>query len=35
MTDDIVVMNSLARHKVEGVREAIDHVGARIWHLPS
>ena len=31
---DIVVMDNLASHKVEGVREAIDHVGASVWYLP-
>ena len=31
---DIVVMDNLASHKVEGVREAIDDVGASVWYLP-
>ena len=31
---DIVVMDNLASHKVTGVREAIDSVGASIWYLP-
>ena len=31
---DIVVMDNLASHKVEGVREAIDSVGASVWYLP-
>ena len=31
---DIVVMDNLASHKVEGVREAIDRVGASVWYLP-
>ncbi len=31
---DIVVMDNLASHKVAGVREAIDDVGASVWHLP-
>ncbi len=31
---DIVVMDNLASHKVAGVREAIDRVGASVWYLP-
>lgn len=31
---DIVVMDNLASHKVTGVREAIDAVGASLWYLP-
>lgn len=31
---DIVVMDNLAAHKVAGVREAIEAVGARIAYLP-
>ena len=31
---DIVVMDNLASHKVTGVREAIDSVGASVWYLP-
>ncbi len=31
---DIVVMDNLASHKVAGVREAIDDVGASVWYLP-
>lgn len=31
---DIVVMDNLASHKVTGVQEAIDSVGASIWYLP-
>ena len=31
---DIVVMDNLSCHKVTGVREAIDSVGASIWYLP-
>lgn len=31
---DIVVMDNLASHKVAGVREAIDAVGASLWYLP-
>jgi len=31
---DIVVMDNLASHKVEGVREAIDQAGASVWYLP-
>ncbi len=33
-TGDIVVMDNLASHKVEGIREAIDNVGASVWYLP-
>ena len=31
---DIVVMDNLASHKVTGIREAIDEVGASVWYLP-
>ncbi len=31
---DVVVMDNLSSHKVEGVREAIRAVGASILHLP-
>jgi len=31
---DIVIMDNLASHKVSGVVEAIDAVGASIWYLP-
>lgn len=31
---DIVVMDNLASHKVTGVREAIEAVGANAWYLP-
>ena len=31
---DIVVMDNLASHKVEGVREAIEAAGATLWYLP-
>ena len=31
---DIVVMDNLSSHKVSGVAEAIDAVGASIWYLP-
>ena len=31
---DIVVMDNLASHKVAGVGEAIEGVGASIWYLP-
>ncbi len=31
---DIVVMDNLASHKVAGVREAIESVGATVWYLP-
>lgn len=32
--DDVVVMDNLATHKVAGVREAIEGVGARLEYLP-
>ena len=32
---DIVVMDNLAAHKVNGVAEAIDAVGADLWYLPA
>jgi transposase len=31
---DVVVMDNLSSHKVEGVREAIEAVGARLLYLP-
>jgi len=31
---DIVVMDNLSSHKVQGVREAIESVGARVAYLP-
>jgi transposase len=31
---DIVVMDNLSSHKVSGVREAIEGVGAQLWYLP-
>ncbi|MNL60944.1 hypothetical protein D3C87_1848020 [compost metagenome] len=31
---DVVVMDNLAAHKVAGVREAIEAVGARLIYLP-
>jgi transposase len=31
---DIVVMDNLAAHKVTGVVEAIEAVGATVWYLP-
>lgn len=31
---EIVVMDNLASHKVAGVREAIEEVGASVWYLP-
>ena len=31
---DVVVMDNLASHKVKGVREAIEAVGADVWYLP-
>ena len=32
---DIVVMDNLSSHKVRGVRETIEAVGAEVWYLPS
>lgn len=32
--NDVVVMDNLATHKVAGVREAIEEVGARLEYLP-
>lgn len=32
--DDVVIMDNLAAHKVAGVREAIEAVGARLIYLP-
>ncbi len=34
-TDDVVVMDNLPAHKVAGVREAIQAVGASVLYLPS
>lgn len=31
---DIVVMDNLASHKVAGVQEAVEAVGATVWYLP-
>lgn len=31
---DIVVMDNLSSHKVNGVREAIEARGAEVWYLP-
>lgn len=31
---DVVVMDNLSSHKVKGVREAIEAVGASVWYLP-
>lgn len=31
---DIVAMDNLSSHKVSGVREAIESVGAQLWYLP-
>lgn len=31
---DIVVMDNLASHKVAGIQEAIEAVGACVWYLP-
>ena len=31
---DIVVMDNLSSHKVKGIREAIEAVGAELWYLP-
>ena len=31
---DVLVLDNLPAHKVSGVREAIEAVGARIWYLP-
>ena len=31
---DVVVMDNLSSHKVKGVREAIQAVGAELWYLP-
>ena len=31
---DIVVMDNLSSHKVKGIREAIEAVGAVLWYLP-
>jgi transposase len=32
--DDLVIMDNLATHKVQGVREAIEAAGARLLYLP-
>jgi hypothetical protein len=31
---DVVAMDNLSSHKVSGVREAIESVGAQLWYLP-
>lgn len=31
---DIVVMDNLSAHKVAGVEEAVESVGAKVWYLP-
>ncbi len=31
---DVVIMDNLSTHKVQGVREAIEEVGARLMYLP-
>ena len=31
---DIVVMDNLSSHKVTGIAEMIESVGARVWYLP-
>ena len=31
---EIVIMDNLSSHKVKGVREAIESVGADLWYLP-
>jgi transposase len=31
---DIVVMDNLSSHKVKGIRDAIEAVGAELWYLP-
>jgi len=31
---DIVVMDNLASHHIEGVRDRIEAVGAQLWYLP-
>lgn len=33
-TGDIVILDNLNSHKVAGVREAIEAVGAEVWYLP-
>ena len=33
-SDDLVILDNLATHKVAGVREAIESVGARLQYLP-
>lgn len=33
-SDDVVIMDNLATHKVAGVREAIEGAGARLEYLP-
>jgi len=32
--DDLVILDNLATHKVQGVREAIEAAGARLLYLP-
>ncbi len=31
---DVVVMDNLAAHKIQGVRQAIESAGAELWYLP-
>jgi transposase len=31
---DVVILDNLATHKIQGVREVIDAVGARLQYLP-
>ena len=31
---DVVILDNLSSHKVAGVREAVEAVGAEIWYLP-
>jgi transposase len=31
---DVVILDNLATHKIRGVREALEAVGARLWYLP-
>lgn len=32
--DDVVIMDNLSFHKVDGIKEAIEQVGAHLWYLP-
>lgn len=34
LAGDIVVMDNLSSHKVTGIREALESVGASVWYLP-